>query len=261
MPTEFTAATDELEQAAVTALNSLQAATFAIIAKKDGDSLDASGVAYSLLVESGGGIQAYGVINYDSGAGDLLSLATNLGGTSGVITLAPSDGWCLIAFTRPAGAAQTVRAHKYVYGTNTWTHTNDGTLGNPSPLSSPVVHVGSLNGAATMDGHVEAAGVWTRVLTDAEIETLAHNWQSWVASNPNWYVLLDQSATTQSVPNLAPTNRDVLTRTGTAVSAQKSPIATLGAPVVYTNGYSAAGGGGSSIAAISAYHHLVGGMR
>ena len=95
-------------------------------------------------------------------------------------------GWLVIAFTRPAGATSTVRAHRYTFATRVWSHFNmSGTAADAVNTGSALL-LGRFGdtGSDFMDGYLAAAAAWDRVLDDTEIETLDTTLQDWYDSTP-----------------------------------------------------------------------------
>ena len=98
------------------------------------------------------------------------------------VAIQDADGWAVIAATRPAGAAQTVRAHKCVIG-GAPTHTNVGlTFNNVS--ATVRLRIGGPGDWANIK--VAAAAIFNADLTDGNLEGIA------------------TAATTQSIADLSP---------------------------------------------------------
>lgn len=168
----------------------------------------AGGFTWALAVSGG---------DWYYGAGDIMN----------IFAASTADGWTLVAVTKAGGVA-TPRGHKYVYGTNTWTHANGaGTVSDAGAAlgSDGTIEFGrwdNYSEYATAD--IAVGAVWDRVLTDAEVELLAHSLTSWSAAAPAGMWILDQSATTQTVADATGGGANQTAITGTAVSANSAPI-------------------------------------
>lgn len=153
-----------------------------------------------------------------------------------MLAAATADNWHLTGVTKDNGTA-TPRGHKYVYDTNTWTHTDAaGTMGDSASTAgaSGTVRLGRVLTAAgdQFDGDIAIMGVWNRVLTDAEIEQLAFSLQGWYASAPDALWLLDQSAVDQKILDLTGNGANETAITGTSVSTNSVPVFSYGAEIV-----------------------------
>jgi hypothetical protein len=96
-------------------------------------------------------------------------------------TCPASDGWCIYAYNRTAGS--TGRLHKYVFGTDTWTHeANANTIASDA---AGAIHVGANDGPAQFfDGNILIAGWWNSSLADGTIENLDGGYAAWVNAAP-----------------------------------------------------------------------------
>ncbi len=158
-------------------------------------------------------------------------------------TITNADGWILTGAGKATGTA-TPRFHKYVYGTNTWTHSDavDGTLGNNTGTTN-IIRLGVWELSDYFSGDIAVAAVWKRLLTDAEVEALAHSLQAWYASAPDAMWVLDQQATTQTVGDVTGGGANESSKTGTAV-ATSSPVGPgYGHAVLIPHSVPAGGGG------------------
>jgi hypothetical protein len=128
-----------------------------------------------------------------------------------------ANGWMVIAVTKPSGTS-TVRWHKYVYDTDTWTHEADGTsLAQPTtPTSASEVYIG---GQSSFNGMIACLGYWaTDELSDGELEGMPDTLASWSALSPDALWLLNQASVATTVEDLAGTS-DEIGRTGTTATA------------------------------------------
>lgn len=159
-------------------------------------------------------------------------LETNAGNTStSTMTYLTAEGWALIAGTKPAGTS-VARLHKYVYGTDTFTHEN-GT-GNCLDVSFSATEwqIAKYSTAAWLAGDVELVGVWKRELSDAEIETLPFTLQNWYAAAPNGLWHLDQSLTTQNVVDATGGGASQTALTGTTIATSQLPVFNRGGDIL-----------------------------
>jgi hypothetical protein len=192
-------------------------------ANADGDVLsiaDGSAALAANLVAFADGTLAY----YGNGVGLAIS----------DLTVTTSSGWVLIAVSKPTGTeAPTWR--RYVYSTDTWTHeTDDETVADgTAPGGSGTVRIGaSYDATSFFNGEIAAAAIYNRILTQAEIENLAHSLGGWRDAGPAAMWVLDQSATSQAVKDwVGAANQTALT--GTSVATASSPIG-YGEPFIQT---------------------------
>lgn len=133
-------------------------------------------------------------------------------------------GWRLIAVTKATGTVAP-RFHQYDYGAGTWTHENAaGTLGN-SGIPATSATIGSRPGGTNaFNGDIEIAGVWDVAMTDDQVEALAFSLSPWFAAQPKGLWLLDQAATTQSVPDISGGGANQSALSGTAVATNHPPV-------------------------------------
>jgi hypothetical protein len=159
-------------------------------------------------------------------------------------TASTADNWHLFGATKANGNS-TPRWHKYVYDTNTFSHGNASSAFNDSSAAvgaSGTCQFGryqSISEYRAME--LAIAGVWDRVLTDAEFENLAFSLQAWYASAPAAAWLFDQSATGQTVMDFTGGGANQTSVTGTAVSTVSVPIFSYGHPILLPAGHAAGG--------------------
>ncbi|WP_327587030.1 hypothetical protein OHA25_08465 [Nonomuraea sp. NBC_00507] len=156
---------------------------------------------------------------------NLLRLRSQTTATESQFTVTSADGWVLVAATKAAGNGVAARMHKYVYSTGTWTHqAGTGTNDDFGPS------VTSMTIGSSSDSDIAAAGVWNRVLTDGEIENLAHSLTAWISAAPQAMWVLDQSDIAQTVLDWTGNGSNQTSINGTTVAASSAPIG-YGAPV------------------------------
>lgn len=151
-----------------------------------------------------------------------------------LFTVKTAEGWVLVGVSKASGTAVS-RFHKYVYGTNAWTHSDSaGTCANPAlPGAGGVAFLGEhQTGVAPFDGDMEVVANWNRVLTDAEVENLPFSLQHWYASGPVALWLLDQSLTTQTIADLMGSGANQTAITGTAIATNHPKVFNRGFPVL-----------------------------
>lgn len=116
-----------------------------------------------------------------SGAGDGLASAISV--VAPTMNLLVADGWACIGLSKASGTV-TPRFHKFVYSTGVATHENatgteaDGTAGGTRNII--------LGSSVAVGGSYAVAGVYNRVLSDSEFETVAQNVMAMKANNPAW---------------------------------------------------------------------------
>lgn len=128
-----------------------------------------------------------------------------------------SNGWMLVAVTKPNGSA-VPRWHKYVFASTTWTHTDDETtLADPTtPTASSNVYVG---GQTNYLGLIANLGYWASTeLSNGQLEGMVSTIGSWEASTPTALWLLDQTSEATPVEDRVGTS-DELAITGTTATA------------------------------------------
>ncbi|MFI7532568.1 hypothetical protein [Streptosporangium sp. NPDC049376] len=159
-----------------------------------------------------------------------LLLVTTSGGLSvPSFNVSAGDGWILYAATKASGSA-IPRYHKYVYSTGVWSHSDgDSTvLDGAAAGGSAVVNLG-----LDMSGDLAAAAIIRRILSDSEIENLAHSLNAWISAAPSAMWVLDQSTTGQTVADWTGRGSNQTTLTGSSVAASSAPIG-YGAQVIDT---------------------------
>jgi hypothetical protein len=190
----------------------------------------------AVIIKSNSDTQATGVFHLGAGVSGAARLGIGISATkqyyrisgstpsSATIGQTVADGWGLQAWCRAAGAAQVVRQHSYIYGTNTWAHADNATTsGNPSaPITSCTI--GAEVTAAFWNGDIAAIVVFDRKLTDQEIESLAWSVTTWHTLAPKILWLLDQSAIAQLVNDFTGGGAVQSAISGTSVSASSVPV-------------------------------------
>lgn len=159
------------------------------------------------------------------GAGDKFEYyQTGNVSTAASLTTQLVDDWHVMAITKAAGTT-IPRFHKYVRGTNTWTHTALGTsFGNVVAMTSPKLelgrqmHAGSYTNFA--DVIVQAAG-WLSgtALGDVPIEALSGDLATWVATLTTACVCLNQASVATTILDLTGNGSNESARNGTTVVA------------------------------------------
>lgn len=106
--------------------------------------------------------------------------------------------WQVLAFTRPAGAAQTPRLHRVRLNGSASVHANGATTQNDQ---APVTNwtLGWYDGRSYgFNGNLAAAGVWKSALSDAAIDALVTE-AAWIAAAPDaWWSERDGFAADRS---------------------------------------------------------------
>lgn len=163
------------------------------------------------------------------------------------IKLFVADGWALLGGDHPAGTAA-ARLHRYIYGTNVWTHLNGAsTADNTAPGSTGKVVLGRGSASAPasfLNGDLLIAGLWNRRLSDVEWENLPFSLQAWYASAPKGLWLLDQAQTTQNVIDATGNGANQTAITGTTVATNHPKIFNRGESVIYPSVAAAAAAAG-----------------
>ncbi len=196
-------------------------------------------VTLAVILKSSADGVARGVLNVGSAGASTRSLRTTTGNAiqlrsnnaqTGSTSIVASDGWCFVCYTKAAGTA-TPRGHKYVYGTNTWTHTDAAaTLGDSTPTTSSIIGANGGNNSS-WTGDIAICGAYAAALTDAQVESMAYGLPPWWQVAPNGLWILDQSATAMLVNDLTGGGANQTAITGTAVGTSPVPVFSYGAPV------------------------------
>lgn len=195
--------------------------TYAAIVKRN-----STGFGAMVGLDDSGGNTIIEFLIVNAASSDRLSVYTPgwPGVTSTTASLVNADGWALCAASKATGTAAP-RFHLYVYATNTWTHENSGgTLPNPAASGAGGVITLGETDTDFFGGDIAVAGIWGRVLSDAEIEQLAHTLTGWHAAVPAALFHLDQSATTQNVADLTGGGANQSSVTGTSITTTSPPI-------------------------------------
>lgn len=170
----------------------------------------------------GGNARRIGVNPFDNGGGNVF---IDVNGSTSTSYSAYIGSWAVLGFTKPAGAAQTVRAHLYRYNTGLWAHADLGTTSANIAIAS--ILVGSFDPGQFLNGNLAAIGLWAgTALTDANLEagtgfqtTLAN----WFSLTPSVLWRFNQASVATPVTDLMGSGADQTAITGTTVSADDPP--------------------------------------
>jgi hypothetical protein len=242
MARTFNGTSDKIDLA-LGAVPALATTTIAAICRRTTAAVDAA--IFSNNVAAGWTLY---VIN--SGAGANANKLAIHNGTTDVQgpTLVTADDWCLIAVTKATGTT-TPRFHKYVYSTDTWTHVDaSGTLAN-SGAASTSNRIGD-DGGDFFKGDIASVGIWDAQLVDAQVESLASSLPAWFQAQPKALWLLDQSATTQKVVDIAGGGANESALTGTTVATGSVPVFSYGDGIWTPTIVKPAGGGPAARTAV-----------
>lgn len=149
------------------------------------------------------------------------------GSATSTFTVTPSAGWVLVSASKAAGTGP-VTFRKYDYATGTWTH--EGGAGSVTDGiaagAGGTVKLGSyFDGTSPfLNGEMAAAAVYGRVLTQAEIENLAHSLAAWRDAGPAGMWVLDQDAVSQPVYDWSGGGANQTAIVGTSAAATSSPV-------------------------------------
>jgi hypothetical protein len=160
-----------------------------------------AGGGVSMGVMSGGGTSDRVGLQLNGTTAALQARVGNGLVTAPTIVAATADGWVLMAWTKPTGTS-TVRFHKYVFATNTWTHEDGATVADSAAqIGGPIF--GGIGGGSPLTGEIAAGALWRgNVLTDSQIESLVESFMAWWAIPPTAFWILDQAATAQQISDL-----------------------------------------------------------
>lgn len=163
-------------------------------------------------------------------SGDNLQLGNSTGGALSAFTVTSSDGWVLVAVGKASGTVAP-RYHKYVFSTDTWTHSASGdTLGNGTAAGAGGYAENTWQGSDFFSGDLAAMAVFPGIsLADPQVESLAYSLAFWHALTPAAMWVLDQSATGQAVPDVTGGGANQSSLTGTTVATSSVPVLGYGA--------------------------------
>lgn len=134
-----------------------------------------------------------------------------------------ANEWRLDAWSRPAGATQTVRGHAFTYTAGTWAHTDYGTSSNSGVSPVDHIYLGRIDASNDLVGEIAVAGVWKRVLSDGELQTLSYSLSAWKSLAPDALWALNQASTADAVTDLSGGGANQSAISGTSVSSLEVP--------------------------------------
>jgi len=208
---EFNGTTDELVTAAGLCPDGTSPVTYLAIWRPL--SVKAGGL---IAVQDVGDSRVWGVNPYSDGqlyygASGFTSMPYSVG-----------DGWVLDGFSRPAGGAQPVTGHHYVYSSGVWTHPALGTVSNGGNLATTVRH-GFLIPTERFHGRIAVEGVWPSILTNGQVETVALALAAWSALSPAALWPYNQASAASPLLDVTGNGADQISASGTTVSADVPP--------------------------------------
>lgn len=168
-----------------------------------------------MALHTSGGTATY-AMEIQANPQNTVDFTGKLDATIGAIVSA--DGYVLLACDKAAGTT-TPRAHKYVYGTNAWTHSNFGsTLADQASVAGGTVRFGEWQDVDDFAGDIAIAAIYNTQLSDAQIEMLAHDLDAWYALQPVGLWIFDQGSEAYNLVDLTGGGANQSTITGTTVS-------------------------------------------
>ncbi|MFB4285713.1 hypothetical protein ACBJ59_61375 [Nonomuraea sp. MTCD27] len=156
----------------------------------------------------------------------LAFFGTGTGSSASSLTITSSDGWILLAVSKASGS-QSVTFRKYVYATDTWTSDTPAALvSDGTALGAGSVKLGSYyDGTGPFfNGEMAAVAIYNRVLTQAELDTLAHSLTAWQDAGPAALWVLDQADAAQPVYDWSGGGANQTAIVGTSTDTSSSPI-------------------------------------
>lgn len=133
-------------------------------------------------------------------------------------------GWILIAVTKTSGTTAP-RYHKYVFATNTWTHTDGAAIADSTAPTGTASNLGALVTSEFFNGDMLIGALYDVALSDAQIESLPFALQAWWGpKTPRALWLLDHQSTGQVVTDITGGGANQNAIVGTAVATNHPPI-------------------------------------
>jgi hypothetical protein len=124
------------------------------------------------------------VDQYFFDAGNQFILWNEFSEDSSAYTVLGTEGWVLIAHTRPSGSSAG-RFHKYRWDTSAWTHqAGDTSVSIVTSVSGGKFKFGTYNNSDYGNFSLLVAGWWNSELSDANIETLIGGLSAWTNLSP-----------------------------------------------------------------------------
>lgn len=205
----FNGSSDEIQLAATDYNTTVGAQTFAAIVKKANDT------GFGSLISVSGG--AGGEFTFQqNGSRTSLWHEPNTTSSSSAYWEA-AMGWCLVAISRADGNS-TVRHHRYRYDTQTWDHTDGGTLTETASPSGASLWLGTYNGSLEwMAMDLAVVGVFPSALSDGTLEGLTSGIGAWESASPTGLWMLNQSTVTPITDRVG--NGDEIAINGTTVAS------------------------------------------
>lgn len=186
--------------------------TFVAVAK-----VAADGDWYPLIglfdgTNTGGGRSAW-----RSGNSNQMHVDTNGDDNFTGVSWTSSDDWVIAAWSKPAGTA-TLRGHKGVLSSDTWTHNSGDSMDdNSSTVDNLKIGRWSTSND-TWNGRVAAVGIWKRELSDSDIESCRPGLANMLALNPDALVICGDD-----IEDITGNGADLNTNTGTTVVNDDDP--------------------------------------
>lgn len=166
--------------------------------------------------------------------GNFLVVQNEITDVPSPFTVTNADGWVLLVVSKGTAAiagTALMTWWKYVYSSDTWnyeppvgTGPSDGGL----PGTSGTIRFGQWETGDFLGGDLAVAGMWNRVLIDAEVRGMPFDLAAWHASGPVGLWVFDQSETTHNLADLTGNGADQSAITATTVSTNSVPVFNYG---------------------------------
>ena len=142
---------------------------------------------------------------------------------SGPVTFTQSDGWAVIAISKPAGEA-TIRVHKKPLGGGSWSHADGDTADDDAFNTIDNIKLGSWQDNTHWHGLIAVVGMWKRQLSDGELEDgLDTALAAWLEAEPDGLWGLNQASTATALVDLTGGGADQTAIDGTGVVTDDDP--------------------------------------
>ena len=159
--------------------------------------------------------------------GNKLSLWTGAANQESSLEVVEADAWLMLAITKASGS-QKPKYYRHKFSTSAFTAAEGSALANFGSVTGGSVHFGNFQGEKFFKGIIAAVGIWSSVLTEAQVKALKEvtylsQWKSFeVAPSGLWF--FNQGSVSEEVTDQTGNGANQSGRSGTSVVAEEPPI-------------------------------------